>query len=209
MKFEIGDTAVYPGHGVGIIKEISSLDLEGTVTSLYVLKILDTGLTISVPIENAEILGMRPVMSDQQASKSFDILREWDVPQDKQTWNRRFRQYTMQLHTGDPLEVSKVLRDLSLLRKSKPLSFGERKMYDKAHTLLVQELAAARDTDEETIVAEISEVFAAAATPDTKGSDEIDPAIVDVSDDEPEIANELELADESEPTAEDENEVEP
>ncbi|MEL6349237.1 MAG: hypothetical protein AAFV53_39400, partial [Myxococcota bacterium] len=64
-----------------------------------------------------------------------------------------------QLHTGDPLEVSKVLRDLSLLRHSKTLSFGERKMYDKAHTLLTQEIAVTRDTDEETIAKEIEDIF--------------------------------------------------
>jgi CarD family transcriptional regulator len=99
------------------------------------------------------------VMNDEQVKKAYETLRDWDVPPDKQTWNRRFRQYTAQLHTGDPIEVSKVLRDLSLLRKKKPLSFGERKMYDKAHTLLVQEIAVTRDIDEETIASEIETIF--------------------------------------------------
>ena len=139
MEYQVGDKAVYPGHGVGVITDIEHLDIEGVKATVYVLKILDNGMSIRVPLENASALGMRRVMSPEQVDKAFEILRDWDVPADKQTWNRRFRQYTNQLHTGDPLEVSKVLRDLSLLRKSKTLSFGERKMYDKAHTLLIQE----------------------------------------------------------------------
>lgn len=161
MEFETGDKAVYPGHGVGVITEIQKLQIEDVTATVYVLKILDNGMTIRVPLENAGALGMRRVMSSEQADKAFEVLRDWDVPADKQTWNRRFRQYTNQLHTGDPIEVSKVLRDLSLLRKNKTLSFGERKMYDKAHTLLTQEIAVTRDSDEETIAKEIESIFSA------------------------------------------------
>ncbi|MFT5685757.1 MAG: CarD family transcriptional regulator, partial [Myxococcota bacterium] len=159
MEFQVSEKAVYPGHGVGVITDIQKFELEGLVSEVYVLRILDNGLTISVPLQNASALGMRRVMSAEQVKKTFETLKDWDVPPDKQTWNRRFRQYTAQLHTGDPLEVGKVLRDLSLLRKKKPLSFGERKMYDKAHTLLVQELAVTRDIDEETIASEIELIF--------------------------------------------------
>ena len=164
MEYQVGDKAVYPGHGVGVITDIEHLDIEGVKATVYVLKILDNGMSIRVPLENASALGMRRVMSPEQVDKAFEILRDWDVPADKQTWNRRFRQYTNQLHTGDPLEVSKVLRDLSLLRKSKTLSFGERKMYDKAHTLLIQEIAVTRDTDEKTINDEIEDIFSASRT---------------------------------------------
>lgn len=160
MEFEVGEKAVYPGHGVGVITDIQKFEIEDLVSEVYVLRILDNGLTISVPLQNAGALGMRRVMSSDQVKKAFETLKDWDVPPDKQTWNRRFRQYTAQLHTGDPIEVSKVLRDLSLLRKKKPLSFGERKMYDKAHTLLVQEIAVTRDIDEETIAGEIEAIFA-------------------------------------------------
>ena len=161
MEFDTGDKAVYPGHGVGVITEIQSLSIEDVTTTVYVLKILDNGMTIRVPLQNAIALGMRRVMTTEQADKAFEVLRDWDVPADKQTWNRRFRQYTNQLHTGDPIEVSKVLRDLSLLRKNKTLSFGERKMYDKAHTLLTQEIAVTRDTDENTIAKQIEQIFSA------------------------------------------------
>lgn len=159
MEFQTGEKAVYPGHGVGVITEIQAMKIEDSTTMVYVLKILDNGMTIRVPLPNADTLGMRRVMTPEQADKAFEVLRDWDVPADKQTWNRRFRQYTNQLHTGDPIEVSKVLRDLSLLRKNKTLSFGERKMYDKAHTLLTQEIAVTRDTNEEKVASEIEVIF--------------------------------------------------
>jgi CarD family transcriptional regulator len=171
MEFQAGEKAVYPGHGVGVITDIQEFKIEDIVSEVYVLRILDNGLTISVPLQNASALGMRRVMSADQVRKAYETLKDWDVPPDKQTWNRRFRQYTAQLHTGDPIEVSKVLRDLSLLRKKKPLSFGERKMYDKAHTLLVQEIAVTRDIDEDSIANEIAEIFKDADDdkPATKG----------------------------------------
>ena len=159
MEFKVGEKAVYPGHGVGVITDVMSLDIESTSTMMYVLKILDNGMTISVPLENATALGMRRVMTSEQVAKTFAVLKDWDVPTDKQTWNRRFRQYTTQLHTGDPIEVGKVLRDLSLLRKGKTLSFGERKMYDKAHSLLIQEISVARDSTEESVAKEIEDIF--------------------------------------------------
>ena len=117
-------------------------------------------MTIMVPVENASAIGMRPVINEIQVEKVYEILRDRDVPTDNQTWNRRYREYMNKIQTGDPIEVGKVLRDLALLRGDKSLSFGERKMYDQAHSLLVQELSVAKDCDEKTIEAEIEAIFA-------------------------------------------------
>jgi len=159
MDFQVGDKAVYPGHGVGIIQDVETVDMEGFTTSMYVLKILDNGMTIRFPPGNSNNLGVRQVMNDLQVKKTYEVLKDRDVPTDNQTWNRRYREYLNKIHTGDPLEVAKVLRDLALLRTGKNLSFGERKMYDQAHALLVQEIAVAKDTDEETIKGEIADIF--------------------------------------------------
>jgi CarD family transcriptional regulator len=81
------------------------------------------------------------------------------VPTDNQTWNRRYREYMNKIQTGDPIEVAKVLRDLALLKADKNLSFGEKKMFDQARSLLVQEIAVAKDSDEATVESEIDEIF--------------------------------------------------
>ncbi len=159
MQFNVGDKAVYPAHGVGIIRDVITMELDGEKHTFYVLKILDNGMTIRVPVNNAQQIGMRTVVGLGQIDKVFDILRDRDVPTDNQTWNRRYRDYMSKIKTGDPLEVAKVLRDLALLKSEKPLSFGERKMFDQARSLLVQEIACARDQNEQSVGAEIEALF--------------------------------------------------
>jgi CarD family transcriptional regulator len=159
--FNVGDKAVFPAHGVGVIKDIESQNLDGTVYRLYVLKILDNGMTIKVPVDNADAIGMREIIPPDAVDKVYEVLRDRSSPADKQTWNRRYREYMSKIKTGDPLEVAAVLRDLALLKTEKQLSFGERKMYDQAHSLIVQELAVAKDVDEGIIKKEIEGIFAA------------------------------------------------
>ena len=159
MPFNVGDKAVYPKHGVGIIRDITEMQLEGTSYKCYVLKILDNGMDVMVPVDNADAKGMREVIPPDAVDRVYEVLRDRSSPTDKQTWNRRYREYSAKIQTGDPLEVAAVLRDLALLKSEKQLSFGERKMYDEAHSLIVQELAVARDTDEGTIKREIDGIF--------------------------------------------------
>ncbi len=159
MQFNVGDKAVYPAHGVGIIRDVVTKDMDGEKITFYVLKILDNGMTISVPVDNARSIGMRAVISSEQIDKVYEILHDRDVPTDNQTWNRRYRDYMSKIKTGDPLEVAKVLRDLALLKADKPLSFGERKMFDQARGLLVQEISVARDLDETLVGQELDDIF--------------------------------------------------
>jgi CarD family transcriptional regulator len=160
MEFEVGDRAVYPAHGVGRITGIEEVSFDDFSQTFFVIEIPGNGMTIRVPVDNVESIGMRRVMPEEQVEKVYEILEDRDVPPDNQTWNRRYREYMNRIKTGDPLEVAKVLRDLALLRKDKTLSFGERKMFDQASSLLIQELAVAKDSDEDTIQAEIEAIFA-------------------------------------------------
>ena len=159
MQFEVGDKAVVPSHGVGIVKEISSVDMDGETYAMYVIKILDNGLTYSVPVNNLGANGIREVIPLEAVDKVYEVLKDRETPADKQTWNRRYREYMNKIKTGDPLEVAAVLRDLARLKSEKTLSFGERKMYDQAHSLIVQEVAVARDVDEQIIKDEIEKIF--------------------------------------------------
>ena len=159
MQFKVGDKAVYPAHGVGVIKAIETKEFEGTNLTYYVLKILDNGMTIMVPLQNADAIGMRDVIDASHVETIYGVLRDRDTPTDKQTWNRRYREYMQRIKTGDPLEIGRVLRDLALMKKEKNLSFGERKMYDQAKSLLVQEISVAKDTREDVIEKEIARIF--------------------------------------------------
>lgn len=159
-SFKEGDLAVYPAHGVGKILGVESRDVLGTNKSFYVIKVLDTDATIMVPVDNADSVGLRKVVTKSQVPKIYEILRgKKDTILDSQTWNRRYRDYTEKIKSGCVMEVAKVLRDLYLLKSDKELSFGERRMLDTAKNLLVKELSIAKRTKEDKVEAELFRII--------------------------------------------------
>jgi CarD family transcriptional regulator len=163
QQFSVGDKAVYPVHGVAEIVALEQREIGGSRTNVYVLKILETGLKIMVPTSNTGSVGLRDLIDAKQVKEVYVILKSRDIPRDNQTWNRRSREYMEKIKTGSVFEIAEVLRDLSVLRHTKELSFGERRMLENARTLIVKELALARSVAEEIIGAEIDAIFAPAA----------------------------------------------
>ncbi|MEE9614164.1 MAG: CarD family transcriptional regulator [Thermodesulfobacteriota bacterium] len=155
--FKSGDLAVYPAHGVGVIEGVELRQVSGADQAFYVLKVLGSEATIMVPVSNASSVGLRKVMKKGMVPKVYEILKDRnELAFDKQTWNRRYREYVEKIKTGCVMEVAKVLRDLYLLKVDKDLSFGERRMFDTAKNLLVKELSAARRMKEEKVEEEIN-----------------------------------------------------
>ncbi len=158
--FKVGDSAVYPAHGVAIVKRIDEREVGGRVKQFYVLQVIETQMTIMVPVDNADSVGLREIISDKEVSNVYKILKKRDVKIDQTTWNRRYREYSEKIKTGSVYEIAEVLRNLFLLRSSKDLSFGERKMLDQAKALLVKEISLARQAQEDAIEEEIQTIFA-------------------------------------------------
>jgi len=159
IQFKVGDKAVYPAQGVAEVVDIEEKDIAGTRQHFYVLRILDTDRKIMVPVKNANAVGLRQVISEQEIQEIFDILRERTIAFDNQTWNRRYRGFMDKIKTGSIYDVAEVLRDLYRLKTDKQLSFGERRMLDTARTLIVKEIAIARDQTEEDVKNEIESIF--------------------------------------------------
>ena len=159
VSFKVGDNAVYPGHGVGRVTAIDTKEILGSKTTFYSISILETGMKIMVPRDNAESVGLRPIISRDEAQKVIGILKETNVKIDNQTWNRRYREYMEKIKTGSVYEIAEVLRDLFLLKVDKELSFGERKMLDTARGLLLRELSLATSHDELKSEDEIRAIF--------------------------------------------------
>jgi len=159
-EFKIGDVAVYPAHGVGEVQSIETREIAGNKHKFYILKILDTGMTIMVPTGNVRSVGLREVINESEIDIVYEIMRERDISINEQTWNRRYREYMDKIKTGSIYEIAEVLRDLMLLRYEKELSFGERKMLDTARYLIVKELAIAQSMSEDEVAEEIDEIFA-------------------------------------------------
>lgn len=157
--FKVGERVVYPAHGVGVIKGIQNRNISGSEKTFYILQILDNDMTIMIPTENVDAVGLRRIIGKDMVTKVYKILRQRRVEIDQQTWNRRYREYTEKIKTGSVLEIATVLRDLCVLKGDKELSFGERKMLDTARNLLVKELSIARAHSEEKIMKELSDIF--------------------------------------------------
>ncbi len=159
-RFKVGDLAVYPAHGVGRIEAVDSRVINGETHDFYIMKVLENGMVIMIPTDNVESVGLREVIGKDEIPKIYDVLKkDRDSPADSQTWNRRYREYMDKIKTGSLYDVAEVFRDLFLLRLAKDLSFGERKLFDTATALLLKELSTAKETDEETVMAEIETLF--------------------------------------------------
>lgn len=154
-----GDMAVYPAHGVGVIKSIESQKVAGINQTFYVLEILGNSMRIMIPTASSEHVGLRSVVNKKEASEVLKILKDRAIEIDSQTWNRRYREYMEKIKTGSIFEVAAVLRDLFLLSADKDLSYGERKMLDTAKSLLVKELSIAQEVEEEKISQKIEKIF--------------------------------------------------
>lgn len=159
-EFQVGDLAVYPAHGVGRIEAIESRVVNGETHDFYIMKVLENSMVIMIPTWNVDSVGLRDVISEKEIPKIYAVMKsERESPADTQTWNRRYREYMDKIKTGSLYDVAEVFRDLYLLRLTKDLSFGERKLFDTATTLLLRELSTAKNTDEKTIMSEIESLF--------------------------------------------------
>ena len=155
-KFKVGDLAVYPAHGVGRIDAIESRDVNGETHDFYIMKVLENGMVIMIPTWNVASVGLRDIIDENDVPKVYDVMKgKRNSNLESQTWNRRYREYMDKIKTGSLYDVAEVFRDLSLLKFTKDLSFGERKLYDTAQILLVKELSTAKNTDEASIAAEL------------------------------------------------------
>lgn len=158
--FNPGDLAVYPAHGVGRIEAIESRDIGGNKQDFYIMKILENNMVIMIPTKNVNSVGLRGIINEKDIHKIYQIMQQRKEPStNNQTWNRRYREYMDKIKTGSLYDVAEVFRDLFLLKLTKDLSFGERKLLDTASGLLIKELCTAKNIDEHTVMSEIESLF--------------------------------------------------
>lgn len=157
--FKVGDLAVYPAHGVGLIEAIEEKEIGGYTLVFYIMKILENDMKIMIPKNKTETVGLRSIISKKDVERVYSILEEKDIKFTPQTWNRRYREYMERIKTGSIFDLAAVLRDLYILQMDKPLSFGERKMLETARALLVKELSIAKNMEEGDIEKGIESIF--------------------------------------------------
>jgi CarD family transcriptional regulator len=150
MEFKLGEKVVYPNHGVGVIEQISYGYLNGRSERYYMLKIVSSGLKVMVPQTNINTVGLRPVIRSTEAGTVISYL-EKGRSASHHDWKHRFKENSERMRTGSLMEVAAVLKGLVSLSRTKPLSFREKKMLERAKHLLITELATVRNTTEQTM----------------------------------------------------------
>lgn len=157
MTFQVGDKVVYPVHGAGIVESIEEKEILGEKEEYYVLRFPLGGIKVMVPTKNAEQVGIRQVISEDEVEKVVKVL-SGDETQMPTNWNKRYRLNMEKIKSGDIYEVADVVRNLMLRDKEKGLSTAERKMLNSARQILISELVLSKDAEEDEISALVDSV---------------------------------------------------
>lgn len=147
MAFRVGDRVVYPHHGAAIIQGLEEKEIYGEKRQYFILRLAYGDLTLMVPADNTEEVGIRDVIARKELDKVFKVLKakECRMPSN---WSRRFKTHVEKLRSGDIYQVAEVVRNLARRENEKGLSAGEKRMLSRARQILVSELTFAADVDE-------------------------------------------------------------
>lgn len=147
MGYKVGDKVVYPHHGAAIVEKREKLEFQGEKRNYLILRLAYGDLTLKVPEENTEEVGIRDVIVKDEVEKVFKVLKKKETKMPT-NWSRRFKTHVEKLKSGDIYQVAEVVRNLSVRESEKGLSAGEKRMLTKARQILVSELTFALNVDE-------------------------------------------------------------
>src|SRR5512132_1187719 len=156
--YKVGDKVVYPHHGAGTVVKKEKRTVLGEEREYLQIQILHNDMTVQVPTENADRVGLRKVIDENTVEQVLKALRGSGTTMPK-NWNRRFKHNRDKMKTGDIFELAEVVRNLSLRDHEKGLSTGEKQMFVKAKKILASELMYAKGLDEEAAADWLDEVL--------------------------------------------------
>ena len=162
--YKVGDKVVYPHHGAGTVVKREKKDVLGEKREYLTIKILHNDMTVNVPCENAEAVGLRQVIDEEMVKKVTKALTGGGTAMPK-NWNRRFKHNRDKMKTGDIYELAEVVRNLALRDGEKGLSTGEKQMYVKAKKILASELMYAKNMTEDEALEWLEETLTEGAKP--------------------------------------------
>lgn len=159
MSFNVGETVVYPHHGAALIEEIKKRTIRGEEKVYLKLRVAQGDLTIEVPADNVDVVGVRDVVGVEGLKHVFEVLREPHT-EEPSNWSRRYKANVEKIASGDVVKVAEVVRDLSRREAQRGLSTGEKRMLAKARQILESEVALAENATEDEAKVRIDEVLA-------------------------------------------------
>lgn len=145
-KFEINQKIVYPSQGVGVVTEIFQKTFRGEELPYYKIYIESSDMIVMVPVDRAEGLGIRAIVSAEEAQKALDLLSD-DFEPITSDWKLRYQMNLDLLKKGSVSDIAMIVRCLYNRSKVKELPILERKLYDSAKKLLEDEVSIAMNRD--------------------------------------------------------------
>ena len=162
--FSLNDKVVYPGHGVACIHRVFQKTVGTQVMVFYELKFQSKDMTIMVPKEKMQEVGVRPISSNNLISSMLETLtiptryvKSFET--NSTNWNKRNKEYQSKLRTGSLQDISDIYRDLKYISRFKELSFGEKNLLLKTEALLAEEISAAEKVDAEKAIEKLRSPF--------------------------------------------------
>ena len=140
MSFQVGDKVIYPNHGLGVVEKIEEKTILGTTCGFFHLRILSNETTVLVPVVNVDNVGLRRAITDEEVERRFHLLGDGKID-NHQNWKGRFKDNSDKMRTGSIYDMADVLKSLTFLAKSKSLSFREKRMLDRAKSLIISEIS--------------------------------------------------------------------
>ena len=140
MSFQVGDKVIYPNHGLGVVEKIEEKTILGTTCGFFHLRILSNETTVLVPVVNVDNVGLRRAITDEEVERLFQLLGDGKID-NHQNWKGRFKDNSDKMRTGSIYDMADVLKSLTFLSKSKSLSFREKRMLDRAKSLIISEIS--------------------------------------------------------------------
>lgn len=147
MTFQVGEKVVYPNHGVGTIENISSRCFGAQQERFYLLRLFPNSLTVMVPFSHVGDVGLRKVTKSSEISRVLTYLAS-GRPTCCADWKDRFKENSERMAHGSLLEIAEVFKVLVMIQMSKPLSFREKKMLERARSMIVLETSVAKSVGE-------------------------------------------------------------
>ena len=158
MGFKIGDKVIYPNHGLGIVEKVEEKTILGTTCGFFHLRILSNETTVLVPVANVDNVGLRRAITDEEVERLFQLLGDGKID-NHQNWKGRFKDNSDKMRTGSIYDMADVLKSLTFLAKSKSLSFREKRMLDRAKSLIISEISEVMQTTQQAIEDRVNEAL--------------------------------------------------
>jgi CarD family transcriptional regulator len=161
-QYKPNQFVVYPAHGVGQIVSIEKQEVAGFELELFVISFERDKMTLRVPTNKADEVGMRSLSTPDVVADAMKTLRG-KAKVKKAMWSRRAQEYEQKINSGDLIAIAEVVRDLHRADDQREQSYSERQLYEAALERLTREIAAVNNGDETDAAREIGDVLVSRA----------------------------------------------